>query len=572
VIQGSHMDAVTALKTISEVPSDDASYAAWLDPSDALAFLRQNCEDTEFVIYAANASSFIYAVPVPLNLLAPPDYDDIADWNCNPTSCWGIEIRMSEPREFWINPPLDHSGSRTLGAGEQILFLRHFDGLHGKKSYVEILQKLTQVLGIHFVGERKAYCRLDQCGDLEDIIRIVEEPGRGNDFGSLVVVMRREALDEYLVLTQAAIIRLFDFTRYRSGFNGWDNRNFSGHERDGDLYYRKHVEPAHASFARGFQIVHPIMTKTEVARIHDFSTADVGRQYASFIAFDFKNKIVCEISTEPGATANYFTQSALPFETSPAFFRPEVLLRYKSDTEKYTLLGRSISCRGGWSLQTFDINDVGQVHTYIVYLRHLPYSEQLHWKAHNEAPKAGISKRAVETDFKGQWYSEYDALSSLQEILQQWYSKDVQWWTLRNESLIDLVHYPVTTSVDEWSDELLRLDQLVNEGFRSKWLRQRAELLSRTPPSNFGSLKLIGECLLGMQFEEVDVSALTEALRELHHLRSKMRGHATGQEAIAIRKKLLDEHGSLKNHFVSLCQRCDESIRAISKAFDEHPL
>ncbi|HEX4133114.1 MAG TPA: hypothetical protein VHY84_00730 [Bryobacteraceae bacterium] len=202
----------------------------------------------------------------------------------------------------------------------------------------------------------------------------------------------------------------------------------------------------------------------------------------------------------------------------------------------------------------------------------MPYSEQLHWKAHNEAPKAGISKRAFETDFKGQWYSEYDALSSLQEILHQLYSKDVPWWTLRNESLIGLVHYPVTASVDEWSDELLRLDQLVNEGFQSKWLRQRAELLGRTPPSNFGSLKLIEECLLGVQFEQADVSALTEAPRELHHLRSKMKGHAAGQEAIAIRKRLLDEHGSLKSHFVSLCQRCDESIRAISKAFDEHLL
>ena len=59
-----------------------------------------------------------------------------------------------------------------------------------------------------------------------------------------------------------------------------------------------------------------------------------------------------EISTAPGETANHFTKSDLPFETSPAFFRPEVLQRYKSDTDRYTLEDRSISCRGAWHLQT----------------------------------------------------------------------------------------------------------------------------------------------------------------------------------------------------------------------------
>ncbi len=46
------------------------------------------------------------------------------------------------------------------------------------------------------------------------------------------------------------------------------------------------------------------------------------------------------MSTAPGATANYFTESDLPFETTPAFFRPDVLLKYKFDSEKYTLESR----------------------------------------------------------------------------------------------------------------------------------------------------------------------------------------------------------------------------------------
>jgi hypothetical protein len=86
-----------------------------------------------------------------------------------------------------------------------------------------------------------------------------------------------------------------------------------------------------------------------------------------------KNGVIREISCAPGATANYFTESDLPFELSPAFFSPEVLRKYKADSDKYSLAGRSISCRCAWSLQTYDVNEAGQVHTYLVYLRNLPY-------------------------------------------------------------------------------------------------------------------------------------------------------------------------------------------------------
>ncbi|WP_446808486.1 hypothetical protein ACH50O_14495 [Methylomonas sp. 2BW1-5-20] len=95
--------------------------------------------------------------------------------------------------------------------------------------------------------------------------------------------------------------------------------------------------------------------------------------------------------------------SDLPFATSPAFFRPEVLLKYKADPDKYQIESRSIHCRGGWFLKSFDINEAGQVHAYLCDLSHLPYAEQLYWKSFNEPPKAGISTRAYRSDFLAQW-------------------------------------------------------------------------------------------------------------------------------------------------------------------------
>lgn len=52
------------------------------------------------------------------------------------------------------------------------------------------------------------------------------------------------------------------------------------------------------------------------------------KQYVSFIAHDWKNSQVRECSCDPDQLGNYFVKSDWPFSTSPAFFRPEVLLKY----------------------------------------------------------------------------------------------------------------------------------------------------------------------------------------------------------------------------------------------------
>src|SRR5580704_6991710 len=114
---------------------------------------------------------------------------------------------------------------------------------------------------------------------------------------------------------------------------------------------------------------------------------------------------------------------------------------------------------------------------------------------HTTKGLASISRWAMTTEFEGTCHLEYDALSSLREILHQWYTKQIPWWTLRSEKLINVVHYPVTASPDEWSDELLRLDQLAVEGFEKKWLKTKAEAFGRKPDAKFGPLKLIEECL-----------------------------------------------------------------------------
>lgn len=275
-----------------------------------------------------------------------------------------------------------------------------------------------------------------------------------------------------------------------------------------------------------------------------------------------------ECSCDPAQLGNYFVESDLPFQTTPAFFRPEVLLKYKADPDKYQIEGRSIHCRGAWFLKSYDINEAGQVHAYLCDLSLLPYAEQVYWKSFNEAPKAGISARAYKSDFLAQWDTSPDPLASLKRRLEALNGAGITWWSLKNPQLPDRVHYPITASQEEWANELMALDQLVVEGVSRSYFKSKAEAAGITIEPQWGSLKLIGEVLLHAQVNEEEATAVMAPLKSLHDLRSKMKGHAGGSDAKVMREALIAKHGDLKSHFRALADDCHRAIALMVELTD----
>ena len=559
-------DPATILRALTTPPANSAAYDNWLEMKEAIAFLRESANHNEFIVYACFRNAFIYALLAPESALNPLDYNDLLDWQCNPYSCWGVEISFGAARRISISPPLSDAGSRTLEQAEQLIFARTFEGRSGGEHYYEVLQKFAQIAGIHFVHERQAYCRIDEKGDIEDVVRFIEFPSKDGDYGGTAITCQREVIDEYAALTESVIVRTFDFTFCDSRFGGWNMSHEVEEVHDKGLFYRSHVERGHAAFRRGCQLIWPINTKESA--IERFEPgARKNRQYASFIAHDWKNDVIKEICCGPQHLANYFIESDLPYETTPAFFRPEVLSKYKADSEKYQISDRSINCRGAWHLQSYDINKEGQVHTYLIYLQRLPYQEQLYWKSFNEPPKAPISTRAIRTDFEGCWDTEYDALGSLKAALRDMQRRNIPWWDARPNELFEKLQYPATTSADEWANDLLSLDQLLVEGLKTNWLKEKALELGRAVDPKYASIKLLEECLIGLDITEDAAQKTVAPLRTVHDLRTKMKGHATGREALKIKQQVLREFGTYRKHFQSLCKECDEAIARVREAF-----
>lgn len=550
------------LIALSQEPSCPEAFDEWCNQNDILPFLYDEIKDEYVLIYASLDHVYLYALLVPDNVNLEEHSKDLMGWSSNPFSGWSLAVGEDE---VGIERPCQSAGSEVLKSATQIVFGRSFDGHTGDISYFEINQEITQVLDLHHVSERNAWCRLDQHGDIEDCIIVL------NLKGGRAILVKANLLDTYCVASRTKLLRMFDFTRYQKGsFWGWGNGRIECQPPKYEgIAMQLTIQPGVGSYSRGVQLIAPRMSIASLCSEIWGMNVDQ-REYASFITQDWKNKRITEISCAPCALANYFTESDLPFELSPAYFRPEVLSKYKSDRQKYNLEDRSISCRGSWYLKSYDINEAGQVHAYLVDLQRLPYAEQLHWKQFNEPPKAGLSKRAITTDFEGQWYEEYDALTSLKSRLCELVKMKCPWWNVPNADPIDGVHYPVTTSRDEWANEIMALDQLVVEGLDQKWLKNKAIELGQKPLATMRQLKLLEACLVGLGFEEEHAYALISPFHELHNLRSLVRGHRWGSEATSESKRVLTEFGEYKSHFKSLCQRCDESLELIVTGFSEH--
>ena len=537
----------------------------WLIGAEsAVEFLKANALAGRVVIYASLPFVFIHGVLAPLKQLKEPDQRELGRGFVEPHKGWCIEHSSGggRPDRVYLASPMDGEAG-SLRGGEKLIFRRSWPG--AKRASTEISQKLVHALDLHFVDERNAYCRIDESGDIESVISIIDLPSE--KWGESIVIITITALElwEYARLAGMGAMFLYDFTRYAPGFGGWSNQQRFEHSEP-HLFYHGGVQAGTGSYVYGRQIVIPCVTQKQIVARYMNQRTPQDQSYATFKAIDLKTGDRIEVSCAEKALSNYFQKdSPLPLEMSPVFFNAEVLHRYKADPAKYDLADRSISCRGAWYLKTYDVNDEGQVHTYLRYLRDLPYREQIYWQSFNEWPKGHISKRAFQTDFMGEWDTGYDALREVKRKVQRLDEIQPEWWGRRGEEIAKAVHPPVTGSEAEWSDAILSLDQLVKEAFVEKPLKEMLVQAGRPVKDEWRSLTLMEELLVLRNASPAEAKMHIKAIRNMSSLRNIVKGHAAPAKKAAAAQRALKEHGTFRAHFESLAAACDDALGFIMR-------
>ena len=402
-----HTRIARLLEALDVIPTEEQEYSSWIEAEGHLELLRENVTQSEIIICAFSRTVFIHAELAMELMATPAGTVDPLDWDSTPFTGRAAYSWTGGTGEVQVEFTDASSLPRNLKERQNLVFGRRMEGM-GEPYYYELLQEFTHATEIHWREEQRAYCRIDENGDIEPVVSITTYDANGR---ITLVTCKREPLEQYLAATKRVLVRFFDLMMVnRDKFNSWAGGVTERKVESPFFSYDQCVHPDGHAYTRGVQLLEVTTPKQILfGSITDPTSRRSGRQYASFIAFDWRNDKIEEISTAPECSTNYFVTEGnlLPFELSPAFFRPEVLSKYKADRDKYAIdeMRRFITCRVAWELRSYDVNEAGQVHAYICDLRNLPYQEQLHWKSHNEEPKGTISKRAYENDFEGTWSS-----------------------------------------------------------------------------------------------------------------------------------------------------------------------
>ena len=155
------------------------------------------------VIYASFAHLYLHSVLAPKGRIldAVNDPKGLMDPFPSPTEGWRINYsyNMARPEDIRIGLEDPLAGSPLLKGGDQLVFRRSWAGDGDADARTEINQKLVQCLELYEIEEREAFCRLDERGDLEDVIRITHT-SLGRQRASTIVSIRRQEFHEYATL------------------------------------------------------------------------------------------------------------------------------------------------------------------------------------------------------------------------------------------------------------------------------------------------------------------------------------------------------------------------------------
>ena len=414
---------------------------------------------------------------------------------------------------------------------------------------------MLHALDLHWRPERRAWCRFDENVDVEEVISWDNDASDGSD----CVTINSEVLDRYMTATDTVLIQMFDWALCpESPITDEIHDDVADH--DPTRYYVRHVTDD-GSRCRGIQILTSRYTAEDLGIKMDEEGHAVGR-YETFIFGNRKGELVGEASCDPRCLSNlYEIPSGKPSELSPVFFNPRVLDKYKSDPDKYRVTPRQIYCREVMLLQTYHRNEASQVVTYLYYLGHLSYKEQLYWKSFNEKPKAGISKEAFCTDFMGKPFTGPDALRDLMHLVKRRLAH-VEWYGSVDPDLLDQLSQPI--SKKQWNETIGLLSKIVIQPLDKLFFRREAGPQPKdSGHEEWQSISWIEAALMASGDKQERARKVTEPLRDLRQLRNRMFAYDIGSKKPRQYESKIREYGSPRGHIEDLCTRLLKSLRYI---------
>jgi ASC-1-like (ASCH) protein len=443
---------------------------------------------------------------------------------------------------------------------QPLVIIRDFYGI--KPNSIEILEEFRLFHNLYFDNKDNKYIKISDDGSEEEIIIIEEE----------LVKVKTKAIRLFLTVKEMHLAIFFDSIRREKVVSDESikslNESYKNELSTYSLFVgkdRSFYPDKYISRLCGKKLISPLSKE----KINNEDNKD----YESFIIGIDEDGDDVSFCCNPDNLANYFGANPnSPHYLTPIFFKREVLSRYYSCPEKFTVEDGLIGCGGLWSLQ-IDNNHEKYVTAFLGDLGKLSHKEQLHWKIHNIQPDGKISsvnyKRSFLAEFTNSEKADLAFKSCFSSFQYEWYKK-FGWYLFKPLAKDDQHYYtslriPLTNEQAEFDSQVLALTKLIidslNEDEIEKQIIAEIANLDKKPQ---GITKL--EYFLKKE-NVSEYYAVIEFFRNIQNLRSSGVGHRKGKNYIKISKVFEINVRNLMDVFEDILKESKTSIDLLRTSF-----
>lgn len=418
---------------------------------------------------------------------------------------------------------------------EPLVIYRNFQA--GKKSYFEISEEFRLFHKLYHNKNNNTYIKIYDDGNEEEIIKIVDQ----TENGVYKIDIKLKQILEYITIKDMSLLSFFEVLRFIQG----DIGKIPEQERDytevrSDLRYRIYIADDDVLFKDKFNIFSRLLGKKIIKGFNkkfDMYDSEKNTYEEFIIGIDEKGNDIHHTSN-PDLLSNHFGKNkGAPHFLKPVFFDRNVLKKYYTNPERYTVSDGQLYCEGLWFLR-IDNSHRKYVIVALGDLGSLSDREQKYWKSFNVKPDGHVSKTYFERMIKGNFAEpeQEDLIFKLNfnRFNEKWGKKFG--WTLFKHLNEDDSHYfktlriPLVDDQSEFDEQILSLSKILVDSINEKELESKIH-----KAEDEKGIKKLKKFLESEKIE--NFSQHTDFLVDLYALRSSGIGHRKGDNYKKIAKK-----------------------------------
>lgn len=396
-----------------------------------------------------------------------------------------------------------------------------------KPNYVEISEEFRLLNNLYHDINTNIFYEIEENGECTEVAKIIN-----ND----CAYIKLKSLMKFAAAKQMALLLFFDIRVKISGSlqkNGL--KEFSTTINEDGLFFglwggeQRLLETYSYSILMGKRILLP--KPVEECGYEPYSRNEENEYPEYIIGIDEYGE-PRSYTSNPAKLSNYFgANPGAPHYLTPVFFKKEVLQRYLSRPNIFSVEAGYLRCQSLWGIE-IDNEHKDMVSVYLGDLgRDLPVQEHSHWKQYNIATDARLSTNAVKRDFLCAFtqpeISDLKFKSNFKQFVNTW-REQYQWdlflpLSQNDEYNFKTLHLPITDGQEEFDHLVLSLVKTMIDSLNEKEIVKQF----KNPTDLKGGISKLEYWLSELNFP--DYQQQIKFLRNLQELRSTGTGHRKGK-------------------------------------------